>query len=134
MEYQLPSDIGYVISKYLGKNDVINLMSINKRLSTCNYIFFNKYLKTFKNSENDREFILRRYGKETFKYFDQNIKNIKEIKYNNKKLIVIFNYNFNQPIDNLPNSITHLTLEWSFNQPMDNLSNSITHLIWGREL
>ncbi len=32
---------------------------------------------------------------------------------------------FNQPINNLPNSITHLTLGWYFNQPIDNLPNSI---------
>ncbi len=32
---------------------------------------------------------------------------------------------FNQSIDNLPNSITHLTLGERFNQPINNLPNSI---------
>ncbi len=35
---------------------------------------------------------------------------------------------FNQPIDNLPNSISHLTLGRYFNQPIINLPNSITNL------
>ncbi len=32
---------------------------------------------------------------------------------------------FNKSIDNLPNSITHLTLREKFNQPINNLPNSI---------
>jgi hypothetical protein len=38
---------------------------------------------------------------------------------------------FNQPIDNLPNSITHLELGLRFNQSIDNLPNSITYLKLG---
>ncbi len=38
---------------------------------------------------------------------------------------------FNQSIDNLPNSITHLTLGWNFNQSINNLPNKITHLTLG---
>ncbi len=44
---------------------------------------------------------------------------------------LIFGNSFNQHVDNLPNSITHLTFGNSFNQPVDNLPNSITHLIFG---
>ena len=39
-----------------------------------------------------------------------------------------FGCHFNQPVDNLPNSITHLTFGYYFNQPVNNLPNSITHL------
>ena len=35
---------------------------------------------------------------------------------------------FNKLVDNLPNSITHLTMEYEFNQSVDNLPNSITDL------
>jgi hypothetical protein len=41
---------------------------------------------------------------------------------------ISFGYVFNQPVDNLPNSITHLTFKLCFNQPVNNLPNSITHL------
>ncbi len=44
---------------------------------------------------------------------------------------LIFGNSFNQHVDNLPNSITHLTFGNSFNQPVDNLPNSITHLTFG---
>jgi hypothetical protein len=40
---------------------------------------------------------------------------------------------FNQSIDNLPNSITHLTLGFLFNQPIDNLPHSVTHLTFEYE-
>ncbi len=39
--------------------------------------------------------------------------------------------NFNQSIDNLPSSITHLTFSHNFNQLVDNLPSSITHLTFG---
>ena len=35
---------------------------------------------------------------------------------------------FNQPVDNLPNSITHLTFGWNFKKTVNNLPHSITHL------
>ena len=38
---------------------------------------------------------------------------------------------FNQPVDNLPNSIVNLTFGEHFNQPVDNLPNSIVNLTFG---
>jgi hypothetical protein len=38
---------------------------------------------------------------------------------------------FNQEINNLPNSLTHLTLGLEFNQEINNLPNSLTHLTLG---
>ena len=40
---------------------------------------------------------------------------------------------FNQPVNNLPDSITHLTFGRHFNQPVNYLPNSITHLTFGCE-
>ncbi len=57
---------------------------------------------------------------------DENI--IKEI---SKYKHLTLGDDFNQPIDNLPNSITHLTFGSYFNQSVDNLPNSITNLKLG---
>ena len=38
---------------------------------------------------------------------------------------------FNQEINNLPNSLTHLTFGSYFNQKINNLPNSLTHLTFG---
>jgi hypothetical protein len=38
---------------------------------------------------------------------------------------------YNKKLDNLPNSLTHLTLGWNYNQKLDNLPNSLTHLTLG---
>ncbi len=50
---------------------------------------------------------------------------------NNDK--IIFDDNFNQLVENLPNNITHLTFGLHFNQLVDNLSNNITHLTFGND-
>src|SRR5690606_36772488 len=39
--------------------------------------------------------------------------------------------NFNQTIDSLPDTLTHLTLGDSFNQPVDKLPTTLTHLTLG---
>ena len=55
--------------------------------------------------------------------------------------IIIFEQNlngykcstFNKSVDNLPNSLIHLTFGYSFNREVDNLPNSLTHLTFGKE-
>jgi len=42
-----------------------------------------------------------------------------------------FGWEFNQPVNNLPKGITHLTFGWIFNQPVDNLPENLTHLTFG---
>ncbi len=37
-------------------------------------------------------------------------------------------HSFNQPVDNLPLSLTHLTFGFNFNQKLNNLPLSLTHL------
>lgn len=39
-----------------------------------------------------------------------------------------FGYSFNHTVENLPSSLTHLTFGVSFNQSIDNLPSSLTHL------
>ncbi len=43
----------------------------------------------------------------------------------------MFERHFNQPIDSLPTSITHIEFGSDFNQPIHNLPHSITHLTLG---
>ena len=54
---------------------------------------------------------------------------------NDDTIIFVDNFpefsNFNQSIDNLPNSIKNLTLSYCFNQPIDNLPNGIINLTFG---
>ena len=38
---------------------------------------------------------------------------------------------FNQPVDDLPNALTHLTFSDAFNQPVNDLPNALTHLTFG---
>jgi FNIP Repeat len=41
--------------------------------------------------------------------------------------------NFNQPVDKLPLILTHLTTGFYFNQPVDKLPPTLTHLTTGRQ-
>jgi hypothetical protein len=47
--------------------------------------------------------------------------------------IIIFDEDsyFNEKVDNLPLSLTHLTFGYSFNKPVDNLPKKLTHLTFG---
>jgi hypothetical protein len=66
--------------------------------------------------------------------FSEELKDIPE-----ETEIIIFSENkaknecsiFNQPVDNLPKNLTHLTFGYEFNQPVDNLPKTLTHLSFG---
>jgi hypothetical protein len=64
--------------------------------------------------------------------FNKPLDNYYEImKYNNITQLEFGYYSkFNQPIDNLPNSLTHLELGSKFNQEIFNLPNSLTYLMF----
>ena len=55
------------------------------------------------------------------------------IEFLSKHQKVKFGKDFNQFVDNLPNSLTHLKLGVDFNQPVNNLPNSLTHLKFGKD-
>ena len=40
---------------------------------------------------------------------------------------------FNQPVDNLPNSLKSLTFGSNFNQPLNNIPDSVSYLELGRQ-
>lgn len=52
---------------------------------------------------------------------------------NNKITHLTFGDRYDQPVNNLPETLTHLTFEItsSFNQPVDNLPKGLTHLTFG---
>ena len=80
----------------------------------------------YKPKENESFIIKNKY----LKLFD-NILII--LKHNVTITKLIFDEDFNQPLDNLPNTITHLSFSKysKFNYPLDNLPNSITYLEFG---
>lgn len=70
-------------------------------------------------------------GTVKIKFSDEFNSSIKKLKTFNFITEIIFGYFFNQPIDDLPNSIKYLTLGQYFNQPLNKLPKSITHLTIG---
>ena len=40
---------------------------------------------------------------------------------------------FNEPVENLPASLTQITFGWDFNQPVEQLPASVMHLTFGRK-
>ena len=120
--YQIfPFDVLYEIGIHLKTNDMLNLVrtsKANKSLFILLIPYFiidmnsipnnicceitNKITQLINASTLIRQFI-----------------NIKRLTFSNES---------NQPIDNLPNKITHLTLGRSFNQSIKNLPITITHL------
>ncbi len=57
---------------------------------------------------------------------DENI--LKQIKNCNE---IYFGYDFNKPVDNLPNKIRKIVFGPKFNQPVDNLPSSLEEIIFG---
>ena len=75
-------------------------------------------------------------GKEwvTFEYSFNNILSPEIINFLQNHQRVDLGIDFNQPVNNLPNSLTYLKFGelGHFNQPVDNLPNSLTYLEFGR--
>ena len=59
--------------------------------------------------------------------FNEPVDNLPELR------TLILNQMFNQPIDNLPFTLTHLTLKYKFNHPINHLPQCLTHLTLGEE-
>ena len=62
-------------------------------------------------------------------YIYKKIPKLDTIIFDNYMNSIYYGSIFNQPMDNLPNTIANLTLGSSFNKSIDNLPNSITNLI-----
>ena len=86
---------------------------------------FNKKLE---NLPLDTEIIIfeQDYKKEKNSHFDQKVDNLP-----NTLTHLTFGWGFNQLVDNLPENLTHLTFREDFNQKVDNLPLSLTHLTFG---
>ena len=92
-------------------------------IKLCNTIYFNNYndIKKCIKTENKYNGDYKKYWK--ISKFNQPINNLP-----NSITHLTLGLDFNQPINNLPNSITNLTLGQKFNQQINNLPNSLTHL------
>jgi hypothetical protein len=65
-------------------------------------------------------------AKKQFSKFNQSVDNLP-----NTLTHINFGRRFNQSVDNLPNNLTHLTFGAWFNQSVDSLPNNLTHLTFG---
>ena len=87
---------------------------------------FNKPLDDYIN-------IISKYDKLIFSnYMDIAIYIETNNQYDRKFDKYYFKSNFNQPVKNLPQNITHLTFGYEFNQEVNNLPPNITHLTFDR--
>ncbi len=89
-------------------------------LKECDTIYFNNY--------NNHEICIETDNLYDYIYRDNWIKSIFNQSIDNLPNTITYlslGEKFNKSIDNLPNSITHLTLGYDFNQPINNLPNSI---------
>jgi hypothetical protein len=123
------------ISKYIENKDLHCIYKITKLLLpiiqycylNLNYYYSNKY---YENLEfRNRLVNLIKYPNKNLS-LDLFLDDITDLSTlcNIHSIKVILTDGFNQPINNLPESITYLLFVNNFNQPIDNLVNSITHL------
>jgi hypothetical protein len=102
---------------------VINYYNKETKTLTIPYIF-NEELKDIPE-ETETIIFTENYG---FSVFDNSVDNLPL-----SLTHLTFGYWFNKPVDNLPLSLTHLTFGDRFNQPVDNLPNNLTHLTFGHQ-
>ena len=119
------------MSDYITNNDMIifthefnkplDLELINKYK---NLIFSNYILNNdlFDKYKNNDIIFMQYIGSK----FNQEVNNLP-----NSLTHLTFGNDFNQEVNNLPNSLTHLTFDSHFNQEVNNLPNSLTHLTFG---
>ena len=124
-------DIIDLLSQYLDRIDLLNLLSISKRCRQFDNVFYNRYFidtyiiagQTFdKNWAKKIKKIKNFYNLELLNHFPM----IKEIMFHN---------DFNESINDgsiLPNTLTHITFGENFNQSINNLPNSMFYLKFGR--
>ena len=117
--------------EYITKNDtIIFAPQFNKKLDNNLICIYKKII--FSNYKlNEDLFDV---------YLNDNFYDLKHIKSQFNQIVnelpnsithLTFGHKFNQVVNNLPNSLTHLTFGIYFNQVVDNLPNSLTHLSFG---
>jgi hypothetical protein len=77
--------------------------------------------------------LLKDYIKIIFSNYNLSSDLFEKYENNNLQDLIHIGSHFNQSVDNLPSTITHLTFGYysNFNQPVDNLPSSITYLYFG---
>jgi len=123
MSYQLINNIIFFDSDF---NKILDNELIQV-IKSCDTVYFNNYdnIEISIKTENKHDDHIYSFNKSKF---NRPINNL-PISITHLTL----GYFFNQPINNLPNLITYLTLDNYFDQPINNLPNSITHLTLGRD-
>ena len=123
---ELPKELRNEICNYLKDIDSINLLTTHKNANPVRYVM-KKYMPLNKYDEwrnkTRIELIIRKCIIE--EYIDYQRLNLYKITH------LIFGNNFNQRVDNLPDSITHIEFGWHFNQMVDNLPDSTIYLKFG---
>lgn len=106
---------------------------------TCEYIFNELECVVYLNSINidsqKYEFV---YKEQSYNAVT-NIKRVRKLSYINNLdltqyanlMMIVFDYDFNQQINIIPNSVTHLIFGDNFNQKINRFPVSLTHLIFG---
>ena len=86
---------------------------------------------SFKYNEPLNLNLLSHYKKVIFSNYELAEYLFDKYEFNDTKNLPYFYCKFNQQVDNLPNTLTHLTFGTNFNQQVDNLPNTLTHLTFG---
>ncbi len=125
------SDLLLCITKFLSPNDNNNLFKVNKCINKsknkCKITYYlEKEIRFSKLIKLDK--FQNKYTNIFYDLYDFD----SSLLHNIKRLT--FGHNFYKPINNLPNSITHLSFfnSSTFNQLINNLPNSITHITFGK--
>ena len=114
MSYQIVNNIIFFDSDF---NKILD-NEIIQVIKLCDTICFNNYdnIKICIKTVNKYNYDYQKYWKKS--KFNQPINNLP-----NSIIYLTLGHCFNQPINNLPNSIIYLTLGYYFNQPLNNLPN-----------
>lgn len=102
----LPSDImKLVINSVVNRRDVINLLSVNKLFRQYMYLFYERFfVNVYRSIPNN--IAIKIINAINCDKFNKSMTSVKKI---------IFDDFFNQSVNFLPNTITHITFGYKFN-------------------
>lgn len=148
---KVPIDVWDIVTKYLTLQDLKNLSEANKtllksmrRVMLMRYRFvvddyrafrlhpmfaFVQHLRLLRAKD---VYLLQSTDKFRSLVLPEKFNSsLSDVTWPERCLELTFGDDFNQPVDNLPQSLTHLTFGHDFNQPVDNMPQSLTHLTFG---